>query len=73
MLTQYEAIINYIDRYGSITTLDAAKELDITKLPTRIGEMKRKGIPIEQKEEHRKNAQGKSVSYMRYWLKKEEK
>lgn len=38
-MTQYEAIYEYARSNGSITTIEAAIHLGITKLPTRIGEM----------------------------------
>jgi hypothetical protein len=42
-MTQYQKIINYIEKYGSITPLDAFP-MGITKLSTRVSEMRRKGI-----------------------------
>lgn len=43
-MTQYQKIINYIEKYGSITPYDAFRDLGITKLATRVSEMRKKGI-----------------------------
>ena len=45
--TQHNLIINYINQYGSITPLEAFRDLGITKLATRISEMRREGLEIE--------------------------
>lgn len=42
-MTQYQKIIDYIEKHGSITPLDAFP-MGITKLSTRVSEMRRKGI-----------------------------
>lgn len=42
-MTQYQKIINFIEKHGSITPMDAFP-LGITKLSTRVSEMRRKGI-----------------------------
>lgn len=65
--TQHQKIYNYMKTHGSITVLECAKNLDITKLPTRIGEMKKRGIRIASKMED-----GKDSRYKRYWLEPEE-
>ena len=46
MMTQRELILNYIKDFGSITPLEAFADLGITKLATRISEMRRDGIAI---------------------------
>ena len=51
---------------GSITPMEAFRYLAITKLSTRIGEMKREGIRIGSEMVY-----GKDSRYMRYWLEDE--
>lgn len=68
-MTQYERITAYINEFGSITPLDAFRDLGITKLATRISEMKRAGAEFEQTYERSKNRYGESVCYMRYAFK----
>lgn len=65
-MTQHERIIDYIDRFGSITPMEAFTDLGITKLATRISEMRAEGMEFNQKMEKMKNRYGESVRYMRY-------
>ena len=41
--TQHDRILQYLAEHDSITVLEAAVKLHITKLPTRISEMRSKG------------------------------
>ena len=63
---QQMAILEYIRRYGSISPMEAFAELGITKLSTRVSEMKMLGIQFEQDYESRTNMIGKTVRFMRY-------
>lgn len=65
-MTQHERILQYMDDFGSISPMEAFRDLGITKLATRISEMIRKGTRIEKKMESAKNRYGESVSFMRY-------
>lgn len=68
-MTQNERIIAYIKDFGSISPMEAFRDLGITKLATRVSEMKAEGIEFEQKYEKAKNRYGEPVYYMRYKLK----
>lgn len=68
-MTQGERIINYIEHFGSITPMDAFIDLGITKLATRISELKRDGYEFTQTWEKSKNRFGDISMYMRYKLK----
>ena len=68
-MTQCERIIAYIKEFGSISPMEAFRDLGVTKLATRVSEMKMEGIEFEQKYEKAKNRYGESVYYMRYFLK----
>lgn len=59
-------ILWYINEFGSISPMEAFSDLGITKLATRISEMKVLGISFGQDYESRENRFGKSVRYMRY-------
>ena len=59
-------ILCYIFDFGSITPMEAFTELGITKLSTRISEMKMIGIQFNQSFEGKINRRGKKVRYMRY-------
>ena len=67
-MTQHEMILRYIDEHGSITPMDAFRHLGITKLATRISELKKEGWEFEQELVIRKR-NGKTKRYMRYSLK----
>ena len=66
LTTQHKSILDYIVAFGSITPMDAFSVLHITKLATRISEMKTLGIQFNQIYESRKNGEGKNVRFMRY-------
>ena len=65
-MTQKELVLQYIADFGSITPMEAFNELGVTKLATRISEMKMLGIQFDQSYEGRTNRFGKKVRYMRY-------
>ncbi len=67
-INQRQRIINYIREFGSITSLDAYKDLGITQLATRIKELKDLGYEFETKWENSKNRYGERVDYKRYYL-----
>lgn len=64
--TQQKDIREYIDTHGSITTFEAYEHLYITKLTTRISEMRKRGEEFIDSWETGKNHHGKIVRYKRY-------
>lgn len=66
--TQKQRIINYIREFGSITSLDAYKDLGITQLATRIKELKEQGYEFRTEWESSKNRYEEKVDYKRYYL-----
>lgn len=67
-MTQHDQIRDYMKQFGSITTRDAFHDLEITKLSTRISEMRANGEVIYGETIKYKNRFGKTKHYMRYWL-----
>ena len=65
-MSQYEMILNYIDQFGSISPMEAFMDLGITKLSTRISEMRKAGYEFSKAMESRENRFGKVCHYMRY-------
>lgn len=65
-MSQHELILKYIDTFGSISPMEAFTDLGITKLATRISEMRQDGHQFNQRMESRKNRFGKTCHYMRY-------
>ena len=72
-MTQCERIIDYLKMFGSISPLEAFRDLGITKLATRISEMRKTGMEFEQEYVKSKNRYGEDVYFMRYYLPKEDK
>ena len=65
--TQYEQITEHINTYGSITPADAWNRYGISKLATRISEMRRKkGMVFNIVMEKGKNRSGTVSRYARY-------
>lgn len=65
-MTQREAIIDYITEFGSITPMEAFSDLGVTKLATRISEMRKDGWKFKIETVKRKNRYGKPVYYCKY-------
>ena len=64
--TQRDRILQYITDFGSISTMEAFMDLGITKLTTRISEMRKDGIVISGKPETAKNRYGEKCRFYRY-------
>jgi len=65
-MTQHDAILDYIDRFGSITPMEAFSDLGITKLSTRISELIRGGTDIKKEPVKTVTRLGKATTFMRY-------
>ncbi|WP_288910986.1 helix-turn-helix domain-containing protein [uncultured Thomasclavelia sp.] len=67
--TQAERVLDYIKKYGSITTLDAFRDLGVTRLSARIYELKHyNGLDINKKYVTSKNRHGEICTYAKYTL-----
>lgn len=67
-MNQRERIYDYIVVFGSITPMEAFSDLGITKLASRVSEMREAGVNIIGEWESKKNRYGRKVRYMRYRL-----
>ena len=65
-MTQRELILKYIKDFGSITPMQAFGDLGITKLATRISEMKKDGMKFKIETVKSKNRYQKTVWFARY-------
>lgn len=65
-MTQKEAIIQYITDFGSITPMEAFGDLGITKLATRVSEMRKDGMVFKIEMMKGKNRYGKPTRFARY-------
>ena len=71
-MNQEQKIIDYVERFGSITTLDAFRDLAITRLSARIFNIKNMGYKVTSIREISKNRFGEYVNYSRYFIEKEQ-
>lgn len=69
--TQAERVLEYIKRFGSITTLEAFRDLGVTRLSARIFELRNKGLNIDSTSVTSKNRYGEKCTYAKYFLKGE--
>ena len=65
-LTQHQKVIQYIEQFGSITPMQAFADLGITKLATRISEMRKSGMEFKIEIVHGKNRFQEPVRYAKY-------
>ena len=68
-MNQADRIMKYIHEFGSITSLDAFRDLGITRLSARIHELRESGVEFDMTREKATNRYGENVSYNRYSLK----
>ena len=66
-MTQHDFILAHMDTYGSISPFEAFTEYGITKLATRISELKRLGYNFTSVMVKQENRYGQPVRFMRYW------
>lgn len=67
-MTQGEEILDYLRKHGTITRLEAACELHIFELASRIGELKDKGYTITTKRYSARNKYGRKTHFTIYKL-----
>lgn len=65
-MTQVFKILKYIDRFGSITTMDAFADLGVTRLASRVWDIRQLGFGIKSEVESGVNRFDEAVSYNRY-------
>lgn len=66
--TQAQLIIEYMDEFGSITPLEAIRDLGVFRLSARISDIKKMGIPIETEMVLVPNRRGTKSCIARYSL-----
>ena len=65
-MTQHQKVLNYIEKHGSITPFEAFRDLGITKLATRISEMRKRGKEFKIEMVQGKNRDEEPVRYAKY-------
>ena len=67
-MNQKQRVVKYIQDYGSITALDAMRDLGIQQLGARIDGLQEDGYVFKKEWRHSKNRCGETVSFKRYSL-----
>ena len=68
-LTQCMKIVKYMNDFGSITPVQAMKDLGVMRLAARISDLEAEGWKIEHERETGENRYGEKTTYARYRLK----
>lgn len=71
--TQCDTILQHLERYGSITSVEAFVDYGIMRLASRINNLKNRGILIKSELKTGKNRFGDTTHFCVYTLVKEEK
>lgn len=64
--SQNDRIIDYIERFGSISQLEALSDLGVMRLASRISDMRRLGVQIVSEYEEVTNRFGEKCQIKRY-------
>ena len=67
-MTQCELVLKWLNEEGSITTFQAFTELGITRLASRIWDLRQQGYEIGQETVTKRNRFGEVVHFKKYWL-----
>lgn len=65
-MAQKDMVLDYIRDFGSITSVDAFRDLGITRLAAVVCKLRREGHDIHKEREHALNRYGQNVRYVRY-------
>ena len=68
-MTQMDRVIQHMNDFGSISSLEAFRELGVTRLSDVIFKMKKAGVVVYTKLEKSSNRYGDPVFYARYSFK----
>lgn len=67
-MSQNQMILDYLNKYGSITQAEAADRFGCWRLGARIWDLKHMGHQIRRTMVQSTNRFGAPVSYAKYWL-----
>ena len=65
-INQQLRVLNYMEQFGAITSLDAFKDLGVTRLAAVIFKLKKSGVPIKKDMLVSTNRWGEEVRFARY-------
>lgn len=67
-MTQARKILEFMQTYGSISSMEAFRKLGITRLSARIYDLRRAGYQVENRRVVKKK-DGEVIQFCRYYLK----
>lgn len=68
MMTQCEKVVEYMKAFGSITPLDAMRDIGCMRLAARIADLREQGYVIGRRMKTSKNRYGNPISFAEYFL-----
>ena len=66
--TQCDKVLEYMERFGSITQLEALQDLGCMRLASRISDLRQQGSAIGRRMKTSKNRYGDDVHFAEYFL-----
>lgn len=66
--TQCDQILEYMRTFGTITQLDALRDIGCMRLASRISDLRSQGYAIGRRMKTGKNRYGKDVTFAEYYL-----
>ena len=66
--TQCDKVLEYMRRYGSITQLEALRDIGCMRLASRISDLRYQGHSIGRRMKTSKNRDGDDVYFAEYYL-----
>lgn len=66
--TQCDKVLEYMRRYGSITQLEALRDIGCMRLASRISDLRQQGHAIGRRMKTSKNRNGDDVYFAEYYL-----
>lgn len=70
--TQTQRVLDYIREFGSITAIEAVRDLGVMRLAARISDLKKDGVDIISEQQAVKNRFGETCYVARYSERREE-
>lgn len=67
-MTQTDRVLDYLQQFGSITALEALRDLGIMHLSSRITDMRRQGYAVKREMIEVKNRFGETTRVARYTM-----
>lgn len=68
-MAQKQRVLEYVEKFGSISSMEAFRDLGVTRLSAVIFDLKRDGYEFDTKPEHGRNRFGERTNFVRYSLK----